>query len=80
MRTRVRLPPGPPSQRRKMIKYISKILLKNKLNKIRKKIEQKHLEAVNFQRNGKLREYAQSLQDVEALENLYEELQKGEDE
>ena len=63
-----------------MIKYISKILLKNKLNKIRKKIEQKHLEAVNFQRNGKLREYAQSLQDVEALENLYEELQKGEDE
>ena len=63
-----------------MIKYISKILLKNKLNKIRKKIENKHLEAVNFQRNGKLREYAQSLQEVEALENLYEEMQKGGDE
>tara|TARA_B100000674_G_C37591847_1_gene801190 strand:+ start:32 stop:223 length:192 start_codon:yes stop_codon:yes gene_type:complete len=63
-----------------MIKYISKILLKNKLNKIRKKIEKKHLEAVNYQRNGKLREYAQSLQEVEALENLYEEMQKGGDE
>ena len=63
-----------------MIKYISKILLKNKLNKIRKKIEKKHLEAVSYQRNGKLREYAQSLQEVEALENLYEEMQKGEDE
>ena len=63
-----------------MIKYISKILLKNKLNKIRKKIDNKHLEAVNFQRNGKLREYAQSLQEVEALENLYEEMQKGGDE
>mgnify|MGYP001362626838 CR=1 FL=1 len=63
-----------------MIKYISKILLKNKLNKIRKKIEKKHLEAVSYQRNGKLREYAQSLQEVEALENLYEEMQKGGDE
>mgnify|MGYP005730976499 CR=1 FL=1 len=63
-----------------MIKYISKILLKNKLNKIRKKIENKHLEAVNFQRNGKLREYAQSLQEVEALEDLYEKVQKENDE
>ncbi len=59
-----------------MIKYISRILLKSKLNKIRKKIERKHLEAVNFQRNGKLREYAQSLQEVEALEDLYEKVQK----
>jgi len=63
-----------------MIKYIAKILLKNKLAKIQKKIEKKHLEAVSFQRNGKLREYAQSLQDVEALENLYEKLQKGDNE
>ncbi len=63
-----------------MIKYITEILLKNKLNKIRKKIEQKHLEAVNFQRNGKLREYAQSLKEVEELENLYEQVQKGDDE
>ena len=60
-----------------MIKYITEILLKSKLNKIRKKIERKHLEAVNFQRNGKLREYAQSLQEVEALEDLYEKVQKG---
>ena len=63
-----------------MIKYITEILLKSKLNKIRKKIEQKHLEAINFQRNGKLREYAQSLQEVEALEDLYEKVQKGNDE
>ncbi len=63
-----------------MIKYITEILLKSKLNKIRKKIENKHLEAVNFQRNGKLREYAQSLQEVEALEDLYEKVQKGNDE
>ena len=63
-----------------MIKYIKDLLLKSKLNKIQKKIERKHLEAVNFQRNGKLREYAQSLQEVEALENLYVEVQKGENE
>ena len=63
-----------------MINYIAKLKLKNKLNKIRKKIEKKHLEAVNYQRNGKLREYAQSLQEVEALENLYEKVQKGNDE
>lgn len=63
-----------------MIKYIKDLLLKSKLNKIQKRIERKHLEAVNFQRNGKLREYAQSLQEVEALENLYVEVQKGENE
>ena len=63
-----------------MIKYIKDLLLKSKLNKIQKRIERKHLEAVNFQRNGKLREYAQSLQEVEALENLYIEVQKGENE
>ena len=61
-----------------MIKYIKDLLLKSKLNKIQKKIERKHLDAVNFQRNGKLREYAQSLQEVEALENLYVKVQKGE--
>ena len=60
-----------------MFGYIAKLILKSKLGKIRKKIEKKHLEAVNYQRNGKLREYAQSLQEVEALENLYEKVQKG---
>ena len=61
-----------------MIKYISKILLKNKLSKIRKKIEKKHIDAVSFQRNGKLREYAQSLQDVKDLEDLYEKIKSKE--
>ena len=46
--------------------------MKSKLNKIRKNIEKKYIEAVNYQRNGNLREYAQCLSDVEKLEDLYE--------
>mgnify|MGYP001482321075 CR=1 FL=1 len=66
-------------QRGVMIKYISKLILKNKLNKIKKKIDKKYADAVNFQRNGKLREYAQSLKDIEGLESLYEKIEKNKD-
>ena len=59
-----------------MIGYIKNLFKKNKLSKIRKEIEKKHLEAVSYQRNGKLREYAQSLEDVKKLEDLYEETEK----
>jgi cell fate (sporulation/competence/biofilm development) regulator YmcA (YheA/YmcA/DUF963 family) len=47
------------------------MLKKNKLSRLKAKIDRKREEAVQFQRIGKLREYAQSLTDIESLENSY---------
>ena len=51
--------------------FIAKYLNNRKLNKLRSRIAKKHEEAVQFQRNGKLREYADSLKEANALEDEY---------
>ena len=76
MRTRVRLPPGPPPGE-DMFKCISRFLQNSKLKKLQKRIERKYIEAVEHQRNGNLREYAQTINDVQAIENEYESLQRN---
>lgn len=59
-----------------MIGLIRAFFEKNKLKKIQREIEKKYIESVNYQRNGKLREYAQTLTDIQALEEAYVNAQK----
>ena len=55
-----------------MFKFITNLLVKNRQSKIRKLINQKQTQAVQLQRNGKLREYAEIMKEIEDLENEYE--------
>ena len=57
-----------------MFKFITNLLVKSRQSKIRKIISQKHTQAVQLQRNGKLREYAEVMKEIEDLENEYEEI------
>ena len=59
-----------------MFKCIKSFFLKRKLSKIKRKIDAHYYAAVEFQRNGKLKEYAQSLKEAELLEDYYEETSK----
>ena len=59
-----------------MIGLIRAFFVKNKLKKLQREIERKYIESVNYQRNGKLREYAQTLTDIQALEEAYANAQK----
>ena len=43
-------------------------LKSNPSKKLQKKIAQRHAQAVQFQRNGKLREYAEVMAEIETLE------------
>ena len=52
-----------------MLKFITKLLVKNRAAKIQKIISQKQTQAVQLQRNGKLREYAKIMKEIEDLEN-----------
>ena len=54
-----------------MLKMIRAIFAKNKLKKIRNKIDKLYIQSVEYQRNGKLREYAQTLTDINNLEEVY---------
>ena len=58
-----------------MIKFFYSMFAKHKMNKIKRRIDSLYLESVNFQRNGKLREYAQTIDDINALEEQYARLQ-----
>jgi len=55
-----------------VLKFITNILVKNRAAKIHKIITQKQTQAVQLQRNGKLREYAEVMKEIEDLENEYE--------
>ena len=57
-----------------MLKFITKLLVKNRAAKIQKIISQKQTQAVQLQRNGKLREYAEVMKEIEDLENEYEDI------
>ena len=57
-----------------MFKFITNLLVKSRQSKIRKIINQKQTQAVQLQRNGKLREYAEVMKEIEDLENEYEDI------
>ncbi len=51
-----------------MIKFLKSLFVTDPGEKIQKSIAQKYKEAVQFQRNGKLREYAEAMKEIEDLE------------
>tara|TARA_B100000287_G_scaffold230552_1_gene217190 strand:+ start:207 stop:395 length:189 start_codon:yes stop_codon:yes gene_type:complete len=54
-----------------MIDFITRLFRTEPGAKIRKLISQKQTQAVQLQRNGKLREYAKIMKEIEALEDEY---------
>ncbi len=57
-----------------MIKFIKQLFRTSPGEKIRKTRDRKYKEAVHFQRNGKLREYAEVMKEIEELEKQYVEV------
>jgi cell fate (sporulation/competence/biofilm development) regulator YmcA (YheA/YmcA/DUF963 family) len=56
-----------------MINFLKALFAPDPNKKIQNTIAQKYKEAVQFQRNGKLREYATVMQEIKELEDtLYE--------
>ena len=60
-----------------MFKFITNLLVKSRQSKIRKLISQKQTQAVQLQRNGKLREYATAMKEIEELENELEAINES---
>ncbi len=60
-----------------MFKFITSLLIRNRRAKICKLIEQKHTQAVQLQRNGKLREYASIMKEIENLEKELDATNEG---
>ena len=54
-----------------MIKFLKTLFRPEPGGKIRKIRDRKYKEAVAFQRNGKLREYAEIMKEIEELEDEY---------
>ena len=62
------------------MKFIKDFFRNRKLNKLKKKIARLQQEALNFQRNGKLRLYASAMSEIEELSNeLVENVEKKEE-
>ena len=57
-----------------MIKLIKGLFSTDPVKKILKVRDRKYKEAVHFQRNGKLREYAEVMKEIEELEKQYVEV------
>ena len=58
----------------KMIKLIKSLFIASPAEKITKVRDKKYKQAVHFQRNGKLREYAEVMKEIEELEKQYVEV------
>ena len=56
-----------------MIKFIKSLFVSSPEEKIRKARDLKYKQAVQLQRNGKLREYAKVMKEIEELEKQYVE-------
>ena len=54
-----------------MFKFITRLFKGDPGSKIRKMRDQKYKQAVQLQRNGKLREYAKIMKEIEKLESEY---------
>mgnify|MGYP001235909444 FL=1 len=57
-----------------MIKFLKSIFTSDPAAKIKKVRDQKYKQAVEYQRNGKLREYAEVMKEIEELEDKYVEI------
>ena len=57
-----------------MIKFIKALFAQEPGAKIRKDRDRKYKQAVQLQRNGKLREYAKVMKEIEELEKMYVEV------
>ena len=57
-----------------MFKYIYDLLFANKEKKLSKEIKSKYEKAVNFQRNGNIREYSLLMNEIANLEDELERL------
>ena len=57
-----------------MFEFITRLFKTDPASKIRKERDRKYIQAVQLQRNGKLREYAKLMKEIEALEDEYIEL------
>ena len=57
-----------------MFRLIKSFFITSLAEKIRKTRDRKYKEAVHFQRNGKLREYAEVMKEIEELEKQYVEV------
>lgn len=57
-----------------MIKFIKALFTSDPGKKIRKLRDRRYREAVEHQRNGRLREYAATMKEIEQLEDEYVQL------
>jgi hypothetical protein len=57
-----------------VLRFITRLFTAQPGAKIRKLIKQKSAQAVQLQRNGKLREYAKIMKEIEKLEDEYIEV------
>ena len=57
-----------------MLKFITRLFKSDPGAKIRKERDRKYKQAVQLQRDGKLREYAKIMKEIEALEDEYIEV------
>tara|TARA_R100000278_G_C5382212_1_gene132936 strand:- start:258 stop:449 length:192 start_codon:yes stop_codon:yes gene_type:complete len=57
-----------------MIDFIKSFFKRDPATKIRKAIKKKYKSAMQMQRNGKLREFAEIMKEIETLEKQYDEV------
>ena len=57
-----------------MFEFIARLFRTDPGSKIRKERDRKYKQAVQLQRDGKLREYAKIMKEIEALEDEYMEV------
>tara|TARA_B100001093_G_scaffold485513_2_gene519985 strand:+ start:5235 stop:5417 length:183 start_codon:yes stop_codon:yes gene_type:complete len=60
-----------------MIKTILNLIFGDEKTKIKKQIDKKYKEAINFQRNGNIRQYSILMNEISNLEDEYERLQNS---
>ena len=57
-----------------MIKKIISLLFGDKKQNIKKQIDKKYKQAIDFQRNGNIRQYSVLMNEISNLEDEYQEL------
>ena len=60
-----------------MLKYLCNLIFPNESVKLKKEISKKYKQAIEYQRNGNIREYSVLISDIEKLENRLIEIQNG---
>jgi len=60
-----------------MLAGLFTLLFGDKKSKIKKEIDKKYKEAVEFQRNGNIREYSVLMTEISKLEDEYDRLQNS---